>query len=464
MTLRIRLVFALAALMTLGLAVFGVTTYSLYARSRYDRLDDELRSAEPSMSRLLADAAGLGIRDPRIDARPPGAPPVVAPITVYGELRAADDTVLAELSPSDLNVRPKLPVNLPAPGSAPRLLTVGSTDGSGSWRVLVQADRDGHVVVAAIPRSEVSATLRHLVLIEGLASTALLALLAGGAWLILRRGLRPLEAMATTAQAISGGKLEARVTVGATRNEVDALGRAFNSMLDDLETAFEQRDATEQRLRQFLSDASHELRTPLTSIRGFAELFRLGADHDHIGRAVTVQRIEWEAARMSVLVDDLLLLARLDETRSAERDPVDLSVLAADACSDAVALDPTRQVTLDAPDPAIVRGDQLHLRQAVANLVGNAVRHTPAGTQLEVTTRIRDGHGLLTVRDHGPGLDVDALEHAFDRFWQADRARTGRGAGLGLAIVAGIAEEHRGTATATNAPDGGAVFTLRIPL
>ena len=164
---------------------------------------------------------------------------------------------------------------------------------------------------------------------------------------------------------------------------------------------------------------------------------------------------------MKTLVEDLLLLARLDQTRPIERVPVDLAVLAADACSDAVAAAPDRPVSLDAPAPAVVLGDRDHLRQAIANLVANALRHTPAGTPIEVTARIEGGAATVAVRDHGGGLDDDALAHVFDRFWQADHARVGHGAGLGLAIVAGIATEHGGTATAANAPGGGALFTLR---
>jgi two-component system OmpR family sensor kinase len=167
---------------------------------------------------------------------------------------------------------------------------------------------------------------------------------------------------------------------------------------------------------------------------------------------------------MKVLVEDLLLLARLDETRSTERAPVDLAVLAADACSDAVAIAPDRAVTLEAPEPVVLAGDQAHLRQAVANLVTNALRHTPAGTPLEVNARLDDGCALVSVRDHGPGLNGEALDHVFDRFWQADAARAGTSAGLGLAIVSGIAAEHGGTATAANAPGGGAVFTIRLPI
>src|SRR5690606_33254814 len=195
-------------------------------------------------------------------------------------------------------------------------------------------------------------------------------------------------------------------------------------------------DATEQRLRQFLADASHELRTPLTSIQGFAELFRMGAAEDRDQLATVLRRVEDESARMRTLVEELLLLARLDQTRPLARVPVDLAVLAADACSDAAAVAPTRRIVLDAPEPVVVTGDEDHLRQAIANLVTNAVTHTPEGTGLEVTVRHEGGAAVLVVRDHGDGFDDRALVHAFDRFWRADRARAGTGTGLGLAIVA----------------------------
>ncbi len=205
----------------------------------------------------------------------------------------------------------------------------------------------------------------------------LLVLLGLGAWLILRHGLRPIEQMATTARSITAGALDQRVTPDDPNSEVGQLGLAINTMLSELEDAFRERDETEQRLRQFLADASHELRTPLTSIQGFAELFRLGADdQEHVDLPVIMRRIEEESARMKTLVEDLLLLARLDQTRETERVPVDLAVLAADACSDAVAAAPDRPVTLDAPEPVVVLGDRDHLRQAIANLVTNALRHT----------------------------------------------------------------------------------------
>jgi two-component system, OmpR family, sensor kinase len=316
----------------------------------------------------------------------------------------------------------------------------------------------------AVPTHAVRASLERLVVIEAVAGLALLLVLAVGAWLIQRRGLRPLERMAATAGTITAGELHTRVEPADQRSEVGQLGMALNTMLGRLEDAFRQQEATEQRLRQFLADASHELRTPLTSIQGYAELFRLGADRDETDLAVTLRRIEQDARRMRKLVDDLLLLARLDQTRPAEREPVDVAVLAAEACSDSVAVDPGRQVTLDAPQPVVVQGDRTHLRQAVDNLVTNAVRHTPAGTPIEVAARIDAGRAVVTVRDHGPGLDGEALAHVFDRFWQADSARSDAGAGLGLSIVAGIAAEHGGTVQAANADGGGAVFTLDLPL
>jgi two-component system OmpR family sensor kinase len=368
---------------------------------------------------------------------------------------------------------PKLDAGITVTDPGGRFWTTASAGGSGEWRVYAgPADGlAGDTVVLAVPTTEVTAALRRLLLIEGSAGLALLALLAAGAWLLLRRGLRPLETMAHSARSITAGNLSERVSPSEGRSEVGQLGLALNTMLGELEAAFAERDRTEQRLRQFLADASHELRTPLTSIQGFAELFRMEqgvaatpSAPSAVDLPVIMRRIEEESARMKTLVEDLLLLARLDQTRPVERAPVDLAVLAADACSDAVAAAPGRPVTLDAPEPVVVLGDRDHLRQAIANLVANAVRHTPAGTPIEVSARLVDGAARVAVRDHGAGLDDEALAHVFDRFWQADAARAAAGAGLGLAIVAGIAAEHGGTATAGNAPGGGARFTITLPL
>jgi two-component system OmpR family sensor kinase len=395
------------------------------------------------------------------------APPVVVPPGTYAELRDAEGAALGSVQLADTSVRPDLPATLRPPRRGGRLFTTGSAGADGEeWRVSVSPINRpiGGSVVVAIPTTQVDESLDELVLIEVVAAAVLLALIAVGSWLVLRRGLRPLEQMATSARSITAGDLSQRVAAADDRSEVGQLGLALNTMLGDLEQSFDERAATEQRLRQFLSDASHELRTPLTSIQGFAELFRLGADQDPAKLAISLRRIEEESARMKTLVDDLLLLARLDETRAPERVAVDLSVIAADACRDAVTVQPDRPVTLDAPAPVVVAGDEDHLRQAVGNLVTNAWTHTPEGTPIEVSAVVDDGQARVEVRDHGPGLDDEAAVHVFDRFWQANPARSGGGAGLGLSIVAAVAEEHGGSASASNAPGGGARFVMCLPL
>jgi two-component system, OmpR family, sensor kinase len=235
-------------------------------------------------------------------------------------------------------------------------------------------------------------------------------------------------------------------------------------MLDRLEQAFSQREASEERLRRFLADASHELRTPLASIRGYAELFRMGAAREPEEVARAMQRIEQEAARMGVLVEDLLILARLDEIAEAPHSEVDLAALAGDAVADARATAPDRPIVLDV-HPATVLGDAHQLRQVLGNLLRNALVHTPAGTAIEVSVAERNGDVRLEVRDRGPGLPTGDAGALFERFWRAEpgRERGKAGAGLGLAIVAAIVGAHGGRVSATNAPEGGAVFAVELP-
>ena len=236
-------------------------------------------------------------------------------------------------------------------------------------------------------------------------------------------------------------------------------------MLDRLEEAFAKRQESEDRLRRFLSDASHELRTPLASIRGYAELFRMGAarEPDEVEKAM--RRIEDEAARMGVLVEDLLALARLDELRDPLRLPVDLAEVARDAVDDARATAPDRAIELERARARACSPTRTSSRQVLANLLRNAIVHTPAGTPVEVTVQRAGADVRVDVRDHGPGLPGDDADAVFDRFWRAEhgRERGKAGAGLGLAIVAGIVEAHSGRVHAANAPDGGARFTVLLP-
>ncbi|HEX2578361.1 MAG TPA: HAMP domain-containing sensor histidine kinase [Aquihabitans sp.] len=492
MTLRSRLVLAVMALATAGLVAFGVVTYSLYRSSLERRIDDQLRAAvQPLAVRL--DLVG-GKDEPSSFPGAPGKVPGEGKgggadggvgFDSYAAIIGVDGRVRASIDPNLTAALPDLPDDVTATEDL-RLVTTGSFTGSGEWRVLVlplskvveTRGRRGRlagegVMVVAAPTGGLEDQLDRLVRVEVAAATAALAALGLGAWLVLRRGLRPLEHMAASAATITAGDLTERVEPGDGRTEVGQLGLALNTMLDGIEASFREREATEARLRQFLADASHELRTPLTSIQGFAELFRLGADGtavadgtegaDRADLPVIMRRIEQEAERMKVLVEDLLLLARLDQTRPFRPEPVDLTVLAADACSDVAAVAPDHPITLDAPVPVVVAGDVDHLRQAIANLVTNAVRHTPPGTAIEVAARADGDRATVTVRDHGPGLDDATKARVFDRFWQADPARAGAGSGLGLSIVAGIAEEHGGRATVADAPGGGAAFALELP-
>ena len=513
-TLRLRLVVGLVALMTIGLAIFGLTMYGLYSSSQYRQLRSELVSSVPLVTQELAQAArrhlarlrrarrrraaqwrpspaagpaaamptgavrrheartrapaaNLGSRRGGAPGGPsPGGrgPAVLVPPGTYGELLDKAGKVLSSIRLPDSASGPRLEAGLLA-ATRPFTVTAPSEKGATGWLVDVGPRlSNGDRVIVALPTNYVTSSLHRLVLIEVLGAVGLLLVLSTGAGLVLRRGLSPLEHMADTAKEIAGGDLAQRALVGAQGTEVDQLAVAFNTMLDHIQRAFAQRDATEDRLRQFLADASHELRTPLTSIQGFAELFRLGTENGGVDTPTIMRRIEQESARMKGLVEDLLLLARLDQVRRNERAPVDLSVLAADACTDAMAAGPGRPVTLNAPQPVVVLGDTAHLRQALANLVGNALRHTPPGSAIEVSARLQQGRALVEVRDHGAGLDDEALAHVFDRFWQKDKARSGTGAGLGLAIVAAVAAEHFGTVTAANAAGGGAVFTISLPL
>jgi two-component system, OmpR family, sensor kinase len=285
--------------------------------------------------------------------------------------------------------------------------------------------------------------------------------------LLIRRGLRPLDRMAETADAISGGDLSRRVEPDDEETEVGRLGHALNVMLGRIEASFDEQRESEERLRRFIADASHELRTPITSIRGYAELFRHGAAArpDDLERAM--RRIEDEGARMGVLVEDLLLLARLDQGRPLDREPIDVGVLVGDAADDARAVDPSREITLSVPDDAVfVAGDEPRLRQVLANLLENARVHTPAGTPVEVALRRSGDEALIQVSDRGPGLSAEEAAHVFERFYRGDpsRSRSSGGTGLGLSIASAVIEAHGGRIEASSTAGEGATFTVTLPL
>jgi two-component system OmpR family sensor kinase len=339
-------------------------------------------------------------------------------------------------------------------------------------------------VVVAASLDGIDSTTRQLRLIDLIVSVVVLLVLAGVGAAIVRASLRPLVEIEHTARAIAAGDLTRRVPDRDPRTEVGRLGRALNSMLAQIESAFGARAASEasarrseDRMRRFVADASHELRTPLTTIRGFAELYRQGASRDPAELDRLMRRIEDQAARMGLLVEDLLLLARLDQQRPLDRSPVDLLALAADAVNDARAVAPDRRIELvlgggdgDPGRALIVLGDGQRLRQVLANLVNNALTHTPAGSPVEVRVGGWELDGApgaaVEIVDHGPGLAPEQAERVFERFYRADPARShaAGGSGLGLSIVAALVAVHGGTVQVDSVQGRGARFRVVLPL
>ncbi len=466
MTLRSRIVLTTVSLAGVGLAVAGLATYFFLGAFLTSRLDEQLEGA----SQPVAAALLTGGQHEQFGTAPVEGGHLM-PAGVYGALLDAEGGVVDDVSfnyGEQAQPRPRLPGDLrSARGTLGEAdpVTTGAVTGSTRFRLLALALGDGRTVVVAFPLTDVTTTQRRLLLIE-VAVTALLLLAIGAAALWLTRlELRPLERMSETADAIAGGDLSQRVGPDDTRTEVGRLGEALNRMLAQIEQAFAERMASEERLRRFVADASHELRTPVTSIRGYAELFRRGAADRPEDLANVMRRIEKEGARMGQLVDELLLLARLDQGLPLEQKPVDLSGVAAAAVEAARATEPDRPLDLDAPAPVVVRGDDLRLRQVADNLIANARTHTPAATPVHVRVGAENGQAVLEVVDEGPGIAPADAARMFERFYRADESRSRQvgGAGLGLAIVRSVVEAHGGTITHRAGEQGGAVFRVTLP-
>ena len=468
MTLRTRLLLALVALVAAGLLVAGFVTYTDQRSFLYKRVDQQLTGSYQLVERQLDEITHRSSADPSGDDRGPNLGDLAPPPGTYAQRRDASGTRVVKSLPYSHLSAPQLPAHLPISRDPnhPKLFTVDSvSDGDIRYRVMAARSPDG-VTVVALSLHDATSTLNHLLVVEAIVAAALLVSLAFVAWWIVRLGLRPLDRMGETAAAIAAGDLSHRVTPAEPRTEVGRLGLSLNAMLEQIEQAFAKRQESEDRLRHFLADASHELRTPLASIRGYAELFRIGAARDPEDVEKAMRRIEQESARMGMLVDDLLTLARSDQLPEPVQEPVDLVRLARDARDDTNALDPDREVTLEADGPVTVLGDARALRQVISNLTANALAHTPHGTPIELRVGSERSNAVFEVRDHGPGLPTSDSEALFERFWRAEhgRGRGPAGSGLGLAIVAAIVAAHHGRAEARNAPGGGASFTVRLPL
>jgi len=464
-SLRLRLLCLAVALVLVGLVVSDALVLNLVQPKLVARVDQQLTRMAGAVEHGHAPVAPpgfgggyswasstfMGIAQSSTPAGPPA-------VTWSGGSATQARPELTRLSFAQLNAHA---------GSGPFTL-------SGNWRLVVVNAGPGTDVVLVGSLSEANDTAGNL--IDGFWAIGLVVLLLVSVvgWFAVRAGLKPLEQIETTATEIAAGHpLSNRMPEASHRTEVGRLSNSLNSMLEQIESAFAARAASENRMRAFVADASHELRTPLAGIRGFAELYRMGALSEDADIKRTMGRIESEAVRMGGLVEDLLTLARLDEQRPIELAPMDLRTLAADALHDTTALDPTRPVSLTGPggsvgpSAALVLGDEARLRQVVTNLVGNAVRHTPPGTPVRIGVGTMGGHGVIEVADQGPGLTPEQSLRVFERFYRVDASRSrqeGGGAGLGLAIVSALVAAHSGDVQVESTPGAGALFRVRLPV
>jgi two-component system OmpR family sensor kinase len=469
-SLRVKLVVALVALALAGLAVSGFAATTALRGYLVDRVDAQLTDAVHDNGAINGLLSGY-IRG---GGGGPGRPDAFGAIFVQFVSDDGDQNVSSPLASSVSP--PRVPSSAP---SSLKPFTVGASEGDSSWRVIAtDATRNGAAgtLYVAVPLDDVQRTVSRLGSLELGIGAVVLVLLAVGGSVVVRRSLRPLVAVETAAEAIADGDLSQRVPESDPRTEVGSLSQSFNTMVSRLESAFAEQAASEaearaseERMRRFVGDASHELRTPLTSIRGFAELYRQGAlgTPEDVTRAMS--RVEGEAARMGLLVEDLLLLARLDQQRPLENAPVDLLELASDTVANARAVDPERSITLEAVasgPPPQVSGDAARLRQVLGNLVTNALTHTPAGTPVVVRVSTTDDAACVEVCDVGPGIPAEDRGRVFERFFRTDssRNRASGGTGLGLSIVAALVAAHRGSVEVVETPGGGATFRVSLPL
>jgi two-component system OmpR family sensor kinase len=479
-TLRGRLIAGLLVLLALACAAVGLVTYLVLHQTLLNQLDKQLTLAGGRYAQCMEHAQGNADQDTGRPGQPPPLSPQACgkitgqPAGTFGA-RVKDGVVTnkgivgnghCRLSPADAAWLARLQPD-------GQFYNVALTP-YGDYRLTATPGHDGDVLITGLPLAGMESTLGKVELGEVVTFAAVLvaAGLLGSGW--VRLSLRPLRRVAATATRVTelplaSGEvaLPERVPDVNPRTEVGQLGTAFNRMLSHVEAALARRAKSEARLRRFAADASHELRTPLAAIRGYAELARRhpGPVPDDIAHALG--RVEAEASRMSVLVDELLLLAQLDAGRPLAREPVDLTRLAIDAASDARAAAPDHKWLLELPDePVVVSGDEHRLHQVLTNLLSNAARHTPSGTRTTVRLDRHDARAELSVTDNGPGIPPDLQQAVFGRFVRGDSARShagpAGGTGLGLAIVHAVVTAHGGGVMLSSQP-GLTSFVITLP-
>jgi two-component system OmpR family sensor kinase len=408
------------------------------------------------------------------------------PGAVYLERRDDDGDVLgtSRAVEGTATDRPQLPDPLPVPatagpdasGQVANVTFVAPSalpDHPGFVVRVIRASGNGGVIVAGLSLVDEDQTLARLVVVELIVSAVVLVVGAAVGWRLVRVGLRPLDDIEHTASEIAGGDLTRRVANSDPNTEVGRLGASLNEMLHQIETAFAQRTASEDalrrsegRLRTFVADASHELRTPVAAVQAYAELLETAAQEHPEDLSRITRNVRGETQRMGVLVDDLLLLTRLDQGLPLVHQQVDLGALADEAVDAAKAVDPDRPIELRVHGLVEVEGDRVRLRQVLDNVMTNIRMHTPPGVPAEIEVDVVDGRARVRVVEHGPGLDTEDANRAFERFYRADagRARSDGGSGLGLSIVRAICAAHGGEAAIERTPGGGTTIVITLPL
>jgi two-component system, OmpR family, sensor kinase len=470
MTLRRRLVLSIVALVVAVSAVIGAGSIIALATIQTNSIDTQLgASLMRAQNRLQEMQQGGGYGPPNSGIANPNGQAAGTLTAVFengggagyviqesGHISVLTDAQTSTLGAMKVSARPS---------------TVTLAGGIGDYRV-ASVSVGGVAVVVGLPMSTVYDSVWRLVWVVVFVVAAALIVASAVAAYSVRRSLRPLEQVAETASAVarmplerSDALTEIRVPEQDPRTEVGRVGTAFNRMLGHIGSAMQARERSEQKVRQFVADASHELRTPLASIRGYAELTRrMGGDLPQ-DVVYAMSRVEAESVRMTSMVEDLLLLARLDEGREIVFDDVDLTGLVFDAVNDAHAASPEHPIDVDVPDePVVVVGDAARLHQVIVNLVTNARTHTPEGTRITVGIARTEAGVALTVRDTGQGIDPEFLPKMFERFARADssRSRTAGSTGLGLAIVDAVVQAHGGYVGVESVP-GDTVFTVHLP-
>ncbi len=469
LSLRARLIAGIAFVAVILTLVSAIITYTT-RHQLIAQVDARLESFTPVRRGVLGQFRDPtdGRRDPpdRLGTRPGDNGDRVS--DAYVGVLGPDGVLTTRLTPNavDLTSSPPRLDPTTVSTSAPAFTTVDSEDGRSTYRVLTQPF-GGFVVVTALPIDDVQATIARLLWIEVLGSVVILLALGLVGWWVLHLGIRPVQEMTAAASLIAAGDFTVRLPEAAAGTESGALAAALNQMLGRIQHALADRAEAESRLRQFVADASHELRTPITTIRGYAELYRHGGLANREALDDAMRRTEQESARMGRLVGDMLTLAKLDEERPLLRRPTDLVRIARDTVADASVSEPGRRITLEVDRPdAVVDGDEDRLRQAVINVVGNALVHTNATVPVSVRIRHHDGRIELEVRDEGDGMDPEIAARVTERFFRADPARSRHrgGSGLGLSIVAATIAAHGGTLSVTSTPGSGTTVRMDLPV